>query len=238
MAKAELGVLLQDLRGKAGNVVFQKSRDGLVVKPRVKGTNPRTPAQLAVRSYLTRAAQAYQALTPTQALAWRNYASTQVKRNPVSGKTYNPTAMNAFTELASKFLQISPTGTIPLTPPANPFYGDTITVTATAATGKVTFTASAANASNVKTEFLLQPLKNANRKPNAKGYRTKGFFAYIAGTLTYDVIVPSGYYAAAYRFVNSQTGQQTEPVYLAVQQVTFSVSSGTKGSKSETAKAA
>ena len=237
MAKAELGVLLQDLRGKAGNVVFQKSSEGLIVRPRVRGTNPNTPAQIAVRSYLTRASQAYEVLTPVQVLAWKNYASTIVKHT--GGKSYSPTAINAFTELAAKFLQVNPTGTIPVAPPANPFSGDTITISATAAAGQVTFTASAANAANVKTEFLLQSLKNGNRKPQKNGYRSRGFFAFVAGTLTHNVSVPSGYYAAAYRFVNSLTGQATEPVYLPVQQVTLSLSDGGKNTaKSSSAKAA
>lgn len=237
MAKAELGVLLQDLRGKAGNVVFQKSKEGLIVRPRVRGTNPNTPAQVAVRTSLTRASQAFEALTLTQNLAWKSYASTIIRHS--GAKSYSPTAINAFTELAAKFLQVNPSGTIPLTPPATQFNGDTITITASASAGKVTFTASAANATNVKTEFLLQPLKNINRKPSAKGYRSKGFFAFVVGTLTHDVTVPAGFYAAGYRFVNTLTGQATEPVYLTTQTVTLSLSAGGRNSsKASEAKAA
>lgn len=44
MAKAELGILLQDLRGKAGNTVFQGGPEGLIVRAKVRGTNPDTPA--------------------------------------------------------------------------------------------------------------------------------------------------------------------------------------------------
>lgn len=229
MAKAELGVLLQDLRGKAGNVVFQKSKEGLIVRPRVRGTNPNTPAQVAVRTSLTRASQAYEALNPTQYLAWKNYASTQIRHS--GAKSYSPTAINAFTELAAKFLQVNPTGTIPLTPPSTEFIGDTITITASASAGKVTYTANAANATNVKTEFLLQPLKNVNRKPAAKGYRSKGFYSFVGGSLTRDITVPAGFYAVGYRFVNNLTGQATEPVYLPLQTVTLSLSDGGKNTK-------
>ena len=58
-------------------------------------------------------------------------------------------------------------------------------------TGKavVTFTATAPNATNVTTEFLLQPLANINRKPQKKGYRSKGLFTFVTGTLTHAITV-------------------------------------------------
>lgn len=162
--------------------------------------------------------------------AWRNYAGFLNHENYVTGKKYHPSGINAYTELACKFYQVNPTGTAPSTPPTSAFNGDNIAITATAGTGMVTFTASAANATNVTTEFLLQPLANANRKPQKKGYRSKGFFAFVAGTLTHDVTVPAGFYAAGYRFVNSATGQATEPVFLAVQSVALSLSAGNQTS--------
>ena len=72
--------------------------------------------------------------------------------------------------LAARFLQVSPAGTIPLTPPASAFNGDGCTVTAAGGAGKVTFTASAANGANITTELLPQP----------NGYRTKGFQVFAA----------------------------------------------------------
>lgn len=75
------------------------------------------------------------------------------------------------------------------------------------------------------TEFLLQPLAGPNRTPQAGAYRSHGFFAFVAGTLSHDVDVPPGTYAAAYRFVNSATGQESGLVSLDVQQVTFALSS-------------
>jgi len=225
MAKAELGVILQSLAGKAGNAVFSRSKEGVILKPRVKGINPNTPAQQAVRANLREAATAFKNFTASQVAAWRNYAANQTKHNSVTGKSYNPTGVNAFTALASKFLQVNPGGTIPTTPPASAFSGDSITVTCSAGTGKVTFAASAANSTDVVTEFLLQPLASPNRKPQKNGYRSRGFFAFTSGTLTHDVTVPPGYFAAAYRFVNSATGQETPLVPIGVQSVTFSVSS-------------
>lgn len=241
MAKAELSVLLQDLRGKAGNTVFQKSRDGIIVRPRVQGTNPNTPAQKIVRAALTHAAGLFKAFNNTQYTAWQNYAQNITKHNPVNGKTYHPTAMNAYTELATKYLLVSPNGTPPSTPPSTSFVGDTISVTATAAAGKVTFTASAANTTGITTELMLQPLASANRKPQDKGYRSKAYFTFVSGTLTKDVLVPAGYYAAGYRFVKVATGQATEMIALPVTQVTVSLAQGGKNADakpSESKKAA
>src|SRR5882724_10228675 len=141
-------------------------------------------------------------MTAAQAAAWGNYASGQTKSDPRTGKSYHPSAITAFTALASKFLQVTPGGTIPLTPPATSFGGDTITLTAAGGAAKVTFTASGGNGTNIYTELLLQPLKSANRKPQPGGYRTKMFFSFSLGSPSQIVTVPAGWYVPAYRFVN------------------------------------
>ena len=67
---------------------------------------------------------------------------------------------------------------------------------------------------NVTTELLLQPLKSANRTPQPKGYRSKGFMAFTGTTLSAPITVPAGWYVPAYRFVNTLTGQDTGLVIL------------------------
>ncbi|MEQ1822909.1 MAG: hypothetical protein ABL949_10375 [Fimbriimonadaceae bacterium] len=185
---------------------------------------------MAVRESLRRASQTFKGFTPTQVQAWSNYAGGVVHHNPVNGVAYSPTALNAFTTLATKLLQINPSGTIPSTPPTTAFAGDTITISVVASAGTLTFSASKANAANVTTEILLQPLKSANRKPSLKEMRHKAFQAFATGSLSLPITVPPGYYAAAYRFVNTLTGQTTLPVMLAVNQVTLALEEG--GSKS------
>ena len=96
---------------------------------------------------------------------------------------------------------------------------DSITVTATGGAGIVTFTGSAANASGMKTEMLTQPLKSKYRAPTPKAYRSKGFIAFAAGTLSQTVALTPGWYALAYRFVSAATGQETKPVTLGMFQV-------------------
>lgn len=227
MANADLGILLQSLRGKVGNAVFNKGKGGsTTVRVRVRGTNPKTSAQVGVRTNLSRAAQTFRGFNIAQYNLWKAYAQTLTRVGKKSGKRYTPSAINAFTELTAKYLQINPTGSIPLGPPATPFTGDVITVTATAGTGKITFTASAANAANVRTELLVQPLKSRNRTPTAKGYRTRGFIAFAVGSLSADVTVNPGFYAVAYRFVNVNTGQEVALVPLPLLTVALAAEDG------------
>lgn len=217
--------------GSAGPVVFFRSKEGMVFGPRVTPSNPQTPAQMAVRNSLTKAARGYKALSPTLLSAWEQYAQDFTVHEPSTGKNRKRTGNAVYVQLATVFFRFSPRGTFPSTPPATAFEGDAIDVTATAATGKITFTASAANSADVVTEFFLQRLPSFARKPSKGGYRSKGSFAFVSGTLTFDVNVTSGLYAAGYRFVNTATGQTTPIQYLPVQQVTLSLSQGDKQKK-------
>ncbi len=128
--KAALSVAFSDLRGKAGDVVAQGSPTGLVIRPRVVPRNPDTPAQRAVRNDLARATAAYRDMPPTRAEAWRAYARSRTKTDPVTGHTYSPSAVAVFTGLATKLLQVDPDAQLPFPPPTQDFLGDTITVKA------------------------------------------------------------------------------------------------------------
>lgn len=209
-----------------GTDVFSANRSGPTARVRRKGRNPKTAAQTQVRANLTKASGTFKNLTTAQIAAWANYANGIVKHNPVTGKAYSPTPLASYTALATKLLQISPSATLPVLPPTSAFTGDSIAVAATGGTGQITFTANGANATNVRTELLVQTLKSKNRTPAAKGYRSRGFVAFAAGSLTSVVSVPTGYYAAAYRFVNVTTGQATALVPLTVLTVALAVEDG------------
>lgn len=223
MAKAKLNAMLQELTGSVGNAVWQRSREGQIVRQKVTPSQPDTPGQLAARARLTTVSRIYKGFTATQEQAWENYAKSIHEEDDVTGKSTTPTAMNAFTKLGCKFLQATPNGTVPTTPPTSPYNGDNLTVTATAGVGKVTFTASAANALGTKTELLLQPLASRNRNPQKNGYRSKMIHQFMTGSLSQDVTVPPGFYAAAYRFINVSTGQFTDLIPIGVSQVTLGV---------------
>lgn len=215
MAQVVYGPNIGFMSGKLGRTVFTKSRSGYNVRTRVKGRNPKSIAQSSVRANFTSASAGFKSLTTTNANAWNNAASGQIKHRRSDGAAYTMTGISYFNALNSKLRQVTPGATLLVTPPVASFAGDTITVTVTGGTGQVTFTASAANTANVSTELLLQPLKSQNRKPTPKGYRTKAFKAFTAGSLTQVVSVPAGTYSAAYRFVNSTTGQEIALVILA-----------------------
>ncbi len=220
MAKVVFAADIQAMRGKMGNSVFSRARNGNTVRTRVKGKNPRTSAQTGVRSNFSKAATSYKNMTPAQVSAWQVYAAGQIKHDSLSGLSYVPSGNTVFVGLAAKFLQINPTGTVPVTPPTAAFSGDSITVTAAGSSGKVIFTGSGNNSANIKTELLLQPLKSQNRAAANNGYRSKGFIAFAGTSLAQNVTVPAGFYVPAYRFVNTLTGQESLLVTLPVAQAT------------------
>lgn len=209
MSKVAFTPIVGNARGKVGNTVFTKARNGATIRIRVKPLNPRSSGQQSVRSYLAAASRAFKALSASDLGEWENYAAGLTYVNPVSGQSYHPAAINIFNKLSVKFLQVTPAGTIPSTPPATPFTGDAVTVAATADTDSITWTASGANGAGIKTECLYQLLPSANRKPSATGYKSAGFYAAAGGSLTNDVTLDAGIYATAYRFVKTATGEAT-----------------------------
>lgn len=219
----KMGMGLKAFSGKGTNMVFEDNGDLNLVLAReyVVPNNPNTPAQETVRSGFTRATQAFEALPKAKVDLWNAYAG-QFKTRNKAGKLRAKRGLNVYAALGTKMLLVNPGATLPQDPPASDFSGDAITVSATAGTGKITFTASAPNSVGVVTELLYIKLVNGNRKPG-KAYKTGAYFPFVLGTLTKDVPVPPGYYAAGYRFVKISTGQQSEIRPLPVTQVTFSV---------------
>ncbi len=226
MAKLSFSAVVEQVRGKVGTVVFSEARNGASLRIKSSVKNPKTNAQRAVRKYLSRSAKTFEGLSLAQAALWNAYGETQQRTDPVTGKTYTLSGINAFVELAIKFLQVQPNGTIPLGPPNTEFSGDTVTVTATAGVGQVLFSGSGPNALGVTTEFLVQRLPARNRKPDPNGYVSAGFKALGTGNLDFVATVTPGVYAVAYRFVRVATGQASEIEPLPLQTVTFSVEEG------------
>lgn len=123
-----------------------------------------------------------------------------------------------FVSPASKFLQVSPTGSVPLAPPLADFAGDGLTVALSSGAGQVIFAASSPNTPPARTE-LLQKLPSPRRSPTAF-YKSQAFAIFVAGSLAHAIPVEAAWYAGAYRFVNADTGQMTDLVTLGVVEVT------------------
>ncbi len=236
--KAKLSMAFQDLRGKDGNVVIKRNRSGLILTPRITPSNPGTLAQKGVRGNMTKAAKTYKGLTESQGNAWEAYGATLIRHNPITGQTYTSTGINAFVELATKFLQVTPGGTIPLTPPSTPFTGDGITITVEAGTSALVFEASASNTGGVKTELLVQKLDSINCKPDPGAYRSRAFTAFSEDPPEETIPVAPGVYACAYRFVKIATGEATELVTLAPLSVSLSLVKGSSETSTPKKKAA
>lgn len=226
MALFKLGAFAQSISGKAGNSVFRSTRSGTVVTDHVIPTNPDTAAQQDVRGYFRKATTKFATFSASVKTSWANYAKNQFTTSK-AGKRRSKTAINVYAGLGSKILQVNPTATLPEAVPATPFEGDSITLLVEAESpGTLTFTASGPNASGVTTELLIQPLVSPTRKPLKGAYRTATFFTFTSGTLTKNVTVPPGYYAAGYRFVRTATGQDSQMVQLPVTTVSLAVETG------------
>ncbi len=220
MAKASAGLLVAGLSGKCGDVVFVRQRDGSVgIRDYKIPRNPNTAAQQKVHANMKRVGAAFRQLTPAQYAAWQEYARSKKQTDPRTGIAVVPQVYPLYSGLAAKLLQAVPNATLPTVPPTQEFVGDGIRVSAAAVTGNVTFTASAANAANVVTELLLQPLKSAHRTPVLRSYRPAAFFGFTSGQLSKTVTAQTGWYACAVRFVHNGTGQASAIVELGKVQV-------------------
>ncbi|HRF60885.1 MAG TPA: hypothetical protein PLH94_13350 [Fimbriimonadaceae bacterium] len=226
MAKLKRTVIIGGASGSSGPVTFKLVRGQTFITERTSPTNPSTAGQQAARSRFTTSSRAYKAFSAAQVAAWDDYAAAATERDAITGGRRFKDGMNAYVALATKYLQVTPAGTAPTSPPATPFTAPGVTLTAVGASGKVTFTASGPLPATVRAELLLQKLASANRKPQKGAYRSKAFASFPIGGLSQDVTVPPGHYAAAYRFVNASTGQATEMQVIGVQQVTLSVELG------------
>lgn len=74
--KAKLSILVEDLRGKAGNVVGKQSLSGQIMMVRSIGRDPKSQTQIKSRLLLTMLSKKWAALTQAQRDQWNTYAGT------------------------------------------------------------------------------------------------------------------------------------------------------------------
>ena len=209
MARARLGFALSDVRGNMNGVVVTKTRAGLAVRGMPKYKYPKLPAVMEGADRLKAVSAVWSAMTLDQSQAWRRYADSLTKRNPITLETYAPTAKNAFVGLATKFLQANPTGEIPVWPPAADFLGDDLSLEMLDSSGgEIVFHASSPNTPGVAVEIMMQKLLNVHRSPT-KFYKSVLFHTFTPGSLDLTLPLDPGYYAFGWRFVNMETGQMT-----------------------------
>lgn len=232
MALAKLSSFMRGLSGRAGNAVYRFTRNGTELADRPIVNNPDTPSQGSVRSAFTKVTRQWKSLTPAQSAAWNAYAEAIREMNPISGSTTSRSGFNWFVGFGTRYLLVNPDQTLaPTSPPATPFNGDALTITVTAETGALRFTASGPNSTKTTTALLVQRLRNANARPS-KSYRTKKHYTFQTGALQTTVPVTPGHYAVGYQYVDTESGQETQATLLGkVGPVTFAVAQGGKASK-------
>lgn len=74
--KAKLSILVEDLRGKAGNVVGKQGQSGQIMMVRSIGRDPKSQTQIKSRLLLTMLSKKWAALTQAQRDQWNTYAGT------------------------------------------------------------------------------------------------------------------------------------------------------------------
>lgn len=209
MALLKTGAMLEGLHGKAGNAVYVRTASGVSVRDYVIPRDPKSPLQRAARQRIARCAEAWHQLTPQQGQRWREYALRLGKREPGSQTVVAPRAQNVFNALACRLQQLDPNAVIPLEPPASIYFGESVAINVTASAGEITFEASAPNTANVVTDLLIQRLTGGASTPQLKEYRHQTFVSFSSGHLSETLSVEPGWYACAFRFVNTETGQDT-----------------------------
>ena len=227
MAKATFGIPGMRISGELWGAVLVTMPDGTnVLRSVPKRKRPPTEAMREAAARLKPIGQAWRGLSPEAYAAWVGAAGG-------TGRA----AYLLFTALAAKCLQMRPGAPVPLLPPTVPFAGDGIRVgvadlsprpplpdeltgTPTLPSPKgeesLVFVANAPNAPGVVTELMAVRVPNANRRPQLKAYRTRGFFAFALGSLAVPVGVEPGVWACAVRFVCEATGQEVGIVELGV----------------------
>lgn len=218
MAKARLGSILGEVSGRIGSEVATRGRGGTILRGLPTYRRPTSPNEQITQTRMAAVMATYNTLTHAQAMAWNAYGQTITHHNAVSGRAYHPSGQNVFVALASKFLQVHPTGAVPFVPPLGSFLGDALTVAVTGGVGQLAFAASAPNAPPAVTELLVQKLKTPRRAPMLF-YKSEAFASFAPGALEVVLTLPPGHYACAFRFVDGDTGQMTELVRVGVVEV-------------------
>jgi len=208
MAKVRMGTVLGALSGKTGNAVFATMPDGsTVMRQRVAPCYAPTSAQVGVQDRIRAAGRAFSALDDEQYDLWVDYARHVAQMRGNRESNYDVKPVNIFISLSAKVLQVNPDATIPTTPPTFDFTGDGISVRVSLGSGGILFTASGANAQDVVTELLVQPLRTRRTSARPRGFRSQAFVAFSLGRLSHLVALEPGYYACAARFVHAPSGQ-------------------------------
>lgn len=167
--KTKYSSLIEDARGKVGNLVASTGKGGSYMRGRVIPMNPKSTAQTAVRARMSTYSQAWKSLTENQRTLWNN-AVEDWKNSDVFGNKLIPSGFNLYCSLN---INIAMLGGVAITePPAQVSVPALTTLSATqvhAGATTVTFTPTPSDAD---TQYVIEATK-----PMSAG-RSKAFSEY------------------------------------------------------------
>lgn len=173
MARGAYSSVLSQARGRVGEQVYVKTRSGLAIKARPRYRQFPNPATAGARERMIRAKDAWLGLDVDQVKAWRAFARSIRRVNPVDGTEYSPIAYNAFIMLATRYLQANPTGEIPLMPPTDEFAGEDVVLEVNKVDGlrRTADSCSKNERRKTKNEMERAMSLGASASPSANGQR-------------------------------------------------------------------
>lgn len=205
---------IAEASGRLGDRVYLKGKGRVRSRRYVPPRDPRTTKQQTKRSCFAQTVQAWAALTDTQRLAWNDYGATRARTAPAWAEPNTQTGRGAFMTLSLKRLHAQPDADLLTGPPAGPFAGDTITVTAHAGAGEIEWRASGPNAPGVATELLVQKMRRIGGQPCLEKYHAPAVIPFTEECLAATTPLLPGLWACAVRFICMDTGQTTACMFL------------------------
>ena len=101
-----IGLLSSAASGKLGGVVASHNRGGTYFRHHAVPTQPRTPAQRAVRNQLAAFSSAFKALTAAQISGWNALGATVTLKSKL-GTTYHPTGQQLYVSCNKHLAEIN-----------------------------------------------------------------------------------------------------------------------------------
>lgn len=212
--------------GSIASMSYRESRVGQQQTSRILNNDSDTPGQRQARQNLDGASLGWTNLDKASKALWATYAATQFRKDPVTGRRYALTNREAYIGLNSRFALINPGAALPENPPTVRFGGDSIAVNLSQSGSDAIFSASAANATGVKTEIMGQRLASPDRAPREDDYVSLAFVAFHLPGETFHLSLAPGEWSLGYRFVSSTTGEARPMVALGELSVGLSMVAG------------
>lgn len=207
MGKIVTSYGINKMTGKVGDAVFSIEEGGVGMRSyNALSKQPFTPAQLAIEAAFTKANQTWPTIGFEAAEAWRAWGRKQKVRNELTGKYRDREGKDCFVGCYAKILQLGSTTAIP-NPPFGTYSGDSPVLSALLNPSGLDVESSSANKAGTTTELMIQELPSAVALPTPDGYRTVGFVAFEAGSLSTTVDLAPGFYLFAYQFVEIASGR-------------------------------